>query len=160
MGGVKVWHERGCQPQLPELPDHDRAIPFFVTLFIISVGSTLLSLLGPIGLLISLIAPCAAANCSSAISDNPRSNPMKEYKRTCKACGSVWHSLVAREQQIISANKTTAWTSMCGGPAGVAGGNIEISARKSELASLHKCPKCGSANYNEEVIDYNNPPSI
>jgi hypothetical protein len=88
----------------------------------------------------------------------------QEYKRKCKQCGKVWHSLVSREEQVKNSikssqcHKSVAACGMCSGnwlafgPATQAERNIEAS--QSELDRLRKCPKCGSMNYKEEIITY------
>jgi len=85
---------------------------------------------------------------------------VKEYKRKCKECGKVWHSLVGREKEIKSSvNSNTCLSageamSCCGnmGTAAQAGRNAD--AQKDVLDKLKKCPECGSSNYEETIISY------
>ncbi len=90
-----------------------------------------------------------------------------EYRRTCQVCGKVWHSLVSREEQIISTQKTDAIMAVSGGlqscgTCGTMGTETQAQARgnlnahESELQRLRSCPQCSSANYKEELIDYAN----
>ncbi len=92
---------------------------------------------------------------------------MEEFQRQCQVCGKVWHSLVSREKQIESLQKANALQS-CGaamqtcGSCGVIGSgtqaqaNRNLDANRSELARLKSCPQCGSANFNEKIIDMQN----
>lgn len=78
----------------------------------------------------------------------------KEYRRTCKACGKVWHSLVAREKQ-IKEGQCCDLCSMCFSYSDDAAqaqikGNAQQSS--SELHRLQKCPECSSSNYDEEIV--------
>ena len=83
---------------------------------------------------------------------------VKEYKRKCKECGKVWHSLVDREEQIhksaISASTVQACTA-CGGALGTSAQSQRNAHSQMELLDkLRKCPKCGSTNYSEEIKTY------
>ncbi len=90
---------------------------------------------------------------------------MKEYQRQCLACGKVWHSLVSREEHIIKINELNSGMA-CGsalqacGTCGMTGTNDQLSAQRNidantnELTRLRSCPQCGSANFNERIIDY------
>lgn len=90
---------------------------------------------------------------------------MQEYQRQCQACGKVWHSLVSREKQ-IGISKTSNSMQMSGssmqscGSCGQVGtaNNLQASrnldANRSEIQRLKSCPQCGSANYNERIIDH------
>jgi len=89
---------------------------------------------------------------------------VKEFKRTCKECGKVWHSLSEREEELKS-KLTHCKTQCCGGTEdasatqcrkgcfGVAGPDSKESVT-SALESVRKCPNCGSGNYSEETITY------
>ena len=87
-----------------------------------------------------------------------------EYKRKCKECGKVWHSLQSRElqiqQQINSANRasTTAACGMCAGHWSALGASEQakrnLAAAQSELDRLRICPKCGSHNYTETETSF------
>jgi hypothetical protein len=82
---------------------------------------------------------------------------IQEYRRTCQQCGTIWHSLVSRENQISSSSQCSfclMGTSI--GNSGAYGQHQRNKqASESELDRLKKCPKCGSANYVEEIISYN-----
>ncbi len=86
----------------------------------------------------------------------------QEYQRQCQACGKVWHSLVSREKQIASDNKSNTCNVIAQGcgcnPAAQLQAKRNAEANQSEIANLKKCPQCGSANYNERIIDYAQPP--
>jgi hypothetical protein len=88
----------------------------------------------------------------------------KEYKRKCNQCGKVWHSSVSREEETKESLKTNRFLEIASG-FGMLGGNWSAlgsatqtqrnkSALQKELTNLKKCPKCGSQNYNEEIIIY------
>jgi RNA polymerase subunit RPABC4/transcription elongation factor Spt4 len=93
-----------------------------------------------------------------------RSN-LVEYRRTCQVCGKVWHSLVSREKQIISNQKSNQMLA-CGGAmqsCGTCGslgsgtqaqGTRNVEANQSELQRLKICPQCSSANYREEIVNH------
>jgi hypothetical protein len=94
-------------------------------------------------------------------------NNLIEYRRVCQVCGKVWHSLVSRETQIISNQKSNQMLA-CGGAmqsCGTCGsvgsgtqaqGTRNVEANQSELQRLRSCPQCSSANYKEEVINHAN----
>ena len=87
-----------------------------------------------------------------------------EYKRKCKACGKVWHSLKKRELELEQeikkaqdATKTAGWGMLAGswsalGASEQAERNLQ--ATKKELDKLKSCPKCGSHSYTEKEIVY------
>lgn len=83
---------------------------------------------------------------------------VKEYKRTCKECGKVWHSLASREKQIASDVKCNACvqaSTACSGNMGAATqSKRNVESQQDLLDKLKKCPQCGSANYKEEEIIY------
>ncbi len=85
----------------------------------------------------------------------------QEYRRTCQACGKVWHSLVSREQDIqrsSSANSCNVLAQMCN-PSAQLQASRNLDANKSEIARLRQCPNCNSAAYIEEIVTHVAPPS-
>lgn len=86
---------------------------------------------------------------------NPKTQVM-EYKRKCKECGKVWHSLENREKEIGKNINTNAWN-VCGNMCN-AGAQLQakrnIEASETELDRLKKCPNCQSHNYTETVLVY------
>ena len=83
-----------------------------------------------------------------------KGNLPQEYRRTCQACGKVWHSLVAREQDIqrsSSANSCNVCAQMCN-PSAQLQASRNLDANKSEITRLRQCPNCGSAAYIEEIV--------
>ena len=99
-------------------------------------------------------------NCNSS---NPKKQ-VQEYKRKCRQCGKVWHSLVSREKEISKGLFTnncygcTAGLGMCGGHWSALGAGAQTQrnehALKDELNRLKSCPQCHSNNYEEEIITY------
>ncbi len=88
---------------------------------------------------------------------------VQEYKRTCKACGKVWHSLVMREKMMKknSCDECGETFELCGGCSDSNSrlqwkGNIEARdrERQSQMNDLTTCPNCGSSNYSEEIISH------
>lgn len=79
-----------------------------------------------------------------------------EFRRQCRACKTVWHSLLAREKQISSSEKANCCgvISFCGNPSAQTQAVHNLEANRSEMARLRSCPKCGSANYDEGIISY------
>jgi Zn finger protein HypA/HybF involved in hydrogenase expression len=85
------------------------------------------------------------------------------------ACGKVWHSLVTRENHITQLNKANSGVVLgsamqsCG-TCGMTGTGTQMNAQRnidantSDLLKLRSCPQCGSANFNEKIIDYAEPP--
>ena len=78
----------------------------------------------------------------------------KEYRRTCNACGKMWHSLVSREQQIERDEKANNCQvcAQCCNPSAQLQAKRNVEANQSELSRLRACPECKSSNYNEEVV--------
>jgi len=94
----------------------------------------------------------------------------QEYKRICNSCGKVWHSLKSREDSLRSTTSfyncsqaiiggmqmgsgaTSSGSTGLGTQGTQAGRNAQ--AADSELASLKKCPHCGSSNYKEEINSF------
>lgn len=89
---------------------------------------------------------------------------VQEYKRTCKQCGKVWHSLADRETK-LETEKSSANCNMCL-MAGTGNASYDSSLQnqrnvqglQSELSRLRQCPECLSSNYEETLITIN-PPS-
>ncbi len=92
-------------------------------------------------------------------------SPMAEYRRTCRACGKVWHSLVSREKEITNRDLQDALTGFTGAVTGcqtcgmcgtstMAQADRNRAANKSELQRLKSCPNCSSANYTEELVEH------
>ena len=89
---------------------------------------------------------------------------IKEYKRKCKACGKVWHSLVSREEELekkLKSNardKQVAGCGMCSGNWSALGAATQAERNEqslgNELERLRGCPNCHSQNYDEEIISY------
>lgn len=90
-----------------------------------------------------------------------------EYKRTCKACGSVWHSSVAQENSGAGTSGTrvgVAGAILMGSLSSTVPAVITLNylnraenkeaAHANSLNSARHCPKCGSGSYNEEVVYY------
>ena len=92
-------------------------------------------------------------------------NIIQEYRRTCKNCGKVWHSLVSRERE-LNLRATTSKLSEIGtrmqaasccfmcGDRGAAQYGRNVDATKNEIERLKSCPNCLSKNYTEEIIPY------
>jgi hypothetical protein len=89
-------------------------------------------------------------------------NSIIEYKRTCKQCGKVWHSLASREKY-LKKEKSCNDCNMCVSAFGSAGGNAyswgtwtqakrNEHALNNEISRLNQCPNCMSCNYTEEII--------
>jgi len=89
---------------------------------------------------------------------------IQEYQRTCRHCGKVWHSLVSRERS-LSLRRTGAVLGECGSQMQSAslcfmcnfgapqyGRNAD--ATTSEIDRLRSCPACGSKNYSEKIMTY------
>jgi hypothetical protein len=84
---------------------------------------------------------------------------VQEYRRTCKGCGKVWHSLVGKEdylRQKLGANAAQI-AAGCGSPSTASQGMATGQLISADLAKLRTCPECGSSNYAEEVVDYDEP---
>lgn len=93
----------------------------------------------------------------------------QEYQRTCRRCGTVWHSLVKRENALKSKECSASFESCsaslgsCGtifgdrkiehwGASGAeAGWENNKNNLQRELHRLKSCPKCGSADYSEQI---------
>lgn len=87
-----------------------------------------------------------------------RGNAVKEYKRTCRNCSTVWHISVEESKKLEELSKTN---SILGGITALSG-NLTASAQatrnkdahKEKLREQKKCPECGSQNFDEEVVTY------
>jgi uncharacterized Zn finger protein len=90
---------------------------------------------------------------------------MQEYRRTCRNCGTIWHSLVEREKAIESASTAYRLGALGGimqscGTCGMCGEQSKtqnvrnLDAHQSELFRLRSCPNCGSINYYQELLTY------
>lgn len=93
---------------------------------------------------------------SSDIFDSDRQ--VSEYKRVCNECGTSWHSLVAREDEIKNGIKDLKGTktqccNMCDADARKKT-ESKINSYETEIERLKKCPQCNSGNYTEEVLVY------
>jgi hypothetical protein len=83
----------------------------------------------------------------------------QEYKRTCRQCGKVWHSLLVREQQLqtnIKSNQCDEKINCCDyNPRLQAERNRQ--ATESEIDRLRKCPNCSSKDFSQEIITIETP---
>jgi hypothetical protein len=89
---------------------------------------------------------------------------VSEYKRVCNECGTSWHSLMAREDEIRKGIKdlkspTTQCCNMCmttsqKNNAAQEKNASKIDSLETELDRLKKCPHCNSGNYKEELLVY------
>ncbi|MBI2084558.1 MAG: hypothetical protein HYT70_03030 [Candidatus Aenigmarchaeota archaeon] len=83
---------------------------------------------------------------------------VQEYKRKCRECKKVWHSLVSREKEIggnVKLNACVQASTACGGNLGAATqSKRNVESQQELLDKLRKCPSCGSRNYAEEIIIY------
>ena len=107
------------------------------------------------------------------VSDAKSYNPfkhVKEFRRTCTACGKVWHSLASRERELACGQcqgicgQCNSSCAMCGnlGKKGqatywsAAGAGAQekrnTDAVETELKRLKTCPACGSSKYREELL--------
>ena len=78
----------------------------------------------------------------------------REYQRTCKNCGKVWHSLVSRERQLKGKEfcSNCDVVAQCCNPSAQLQAERNRDASQSELSRLQRCPNCGSSNYYEEIV--------
>lgn len=79
---------------------------------------------------------------------------IKEYKRTCKRCGKMWHSLVSREKRLAFSYKAKSCSAaaFCCHPTESQLASRNAGADESEYVRLRKCPECGSSNYEEQIV--------
>jgi len=90
-------------------------------------------------------------------SNNPQSSiqgKMSEYRRTCRVCGKVWHSLVEREKTINRDIRNNSCHYCLCNPEVDVQADRNAAASKSEISRLKTCPDCHSANYNEEIVTH------
>lgn len=84
----------------------------------------------------------------------------QEYKRKCKSCGKVWHSLKSMEDSLKSDqnfNYCLQGIQAGTGNAHKAASEVrrtDIRNVQSNISSLKKCPDCGSSNYTEELVTF------
>lgn len=89
----------------------------------------------------------------------------REYRRTCRRCGTVWHSLVSRETKVKADtcnNQCDQCNETCIEPCDQCGNcsssrprlqaKRNAQASESELQRLRTCPNCKSASYREEIL--------
>src|SRR5688572_12091158 len=89
---------------------------------------------------------------------------VEEYKRTCRACGKSWHSLVSRENEIQKKETSEALMEGATGMAacGTCGTTLPAAAQHSrnkevftsDLRRLRSCPECHSTNYEETIVRF------
>ncbi len=87
-----------------------------------------------------------------------KGNHSLELKRTCKACGNVWHiekdeieNLRRKKKQNKAAGALTALT---GNLAASSMSNKNQEDAKQKLKNLNKCPECRSSKFEEEEVSY------
>jgi type I site-specific restriction-modification system R (restriction) subunit len=90
--------------------------------------------------------------------ENNSKNTVKEYKRTCNECGKIWHSLAKREKKLerseTMSNCQQGINACTCNPAATAQHRKNRQDTTSEIENLKSCPECGSKNYDEEIIEY------
>lgn len=80
---------------------------------------------------------------------------VKEYKRTCRACGTVWHSLASREIALNVSSFSNAGLSCCGSDKAAQAQHMHASnTLTTELERLKQCPSCGSSAYDQETVSH------
>jgi len=106
---------------------------------------------------IALLPPLPVSHAKRKTSS--RSGSVQEYRRTCKRCGKVWHSLIEREENIQKEMKGDNCASVihCCNPEVGAQSRRNVAAHDSELSRLRTCPECQSAHYREEILDRDTP---
>jgi acetyl-CoA carboxylase beta subunit len=81
---------------------------------------------------------------------------VQEYKRKCNQCGKVWHSLVADEKSLnrgaFLESLVAVGTALSGDLGTSAQSRRNAQAQQGQDKSLKRCPKCGSADYTEELV--------
>lgn len=87
---------------------------------------------------------------------------VQEYKRTCNACGKVWHSLASREaelnnRRIMNATQVAAG---CCSPAVGSQGMATGTLIDNEMERLKTCPECGSSSHGLEIVDYDDAEGV
>jgi len=79
---------------------------------------------------------------------------MREYRRTCRQCGKVWHSLASREKQLQQSKRSSscAEVTQCCNPTARLQARRNVDANISEINRLRQCPICSSGNYDEVIL--------
>lgn len=85
------------------------------------------------------------------------SKQVQEYRRTCRACGKVWHSLVDREAGIQADMKNALCDFCMCSPSVTVQAKRNVAAQKSEISRLRSCPQCQSGVYDEEIVSHSVP---
>jgi|SRR5687767_1892798 len=103
---------------------------------------------------IAFCGRCGAALSVVNVVQPIQSYGVREYRRTCRQCGKVWHSLVSRETQIKRSEnaKVCNVIAQCCNPAAQLQASRNVDANRSEITRLRQCPICSSANYNEVIL--------
>ncbi len=88
----------------------------------------------------------------------------EEFRRSCNSCGKVWHSLVSREVEIEKKELKEGLMQGATGLGGCATCGLSLGAAAqhsrnkelyhSEIERLRSCPQCGSKNYEEQIIQF------
>jgi hypothetical protein len=84
-------------------------------------------------------------------------NKVSEYKRVCNGCHKVWHSLVERESELDTKNKSCCNDQDQANEASCctnAQARRNLQARGDSLSKMRQCPECGSNNYTETILYY------
>jgi len=83
---------------------------------------------------------------------------VREYRRVCNECGTLWHSLESREAQIeqeaTKARNAEYGHACCGQPGASRAARALSQSRQDELSRIRSCPKCGSGNCVQDTIIY------
>lgn len=87
---------------------------------------------------------------------------VQEYKRTCNACGKVWHSLASREAELINRRVANAAqvAAGCCSPAVGSQGMATATLIDNEMERLKTCPECGSSSHGLEIVDYDGAEAV
>ena len=78
----------------------------------------------------------------------------REYRRTCRRCGKIWHSLVSRENK-IKRDKNCTQCDIAGSgcnPSARMQAKRNLQASESDIGRLRRCPNCQSSSYDEEIV--------
>lgn len=110
---------------------------------------------------ISKASPPPLPSSRTALPDAPQKvATIKEFRRTCRSCGKVWHSLVEREARIQfdlkanPANQCGGFLRGCGSSASTMQARRNLAADESAISRLQSCPECQSVNYDEEIVEH------
>jgi hypothetical protein len=76
----------------------------------------------------------------------------REYRRTCKRCGAVWHSLVSRERKVKRDETLNNCQVVTCDPTQQKLAKANLQSSERELDRLRKCPNCQSSLYDEELL--------